>query len=196
MKKQTGNLTLIDGPMFADKTTTLIVFIKSYVDNNKSTDILVIKPTTDNRYANNELVSHNGLRYPASECHPDKLFEFLNLNLNNNYKKIFIDEGHFFKNLYEPICTCLNNGIDIVVSGINIDYMKNPFVEIKKLKTIAKTHISCSAYCIECGNLAKYTKIHPKVDKPSDSNVVVVGGADKYAPYCGDDKCYIWKKNL
>lgn len=203
MRKSFGHLTLIDGPMFADKTTTLIQLIKSYIQSvgvsPKSADITVIKPTTDDRYAVNEIVSHNGLRYPATGCKPDELLDLLGkiakaigplAKLINS--KIFIDEGHFFKNLHKAVQTCLEAGIDVVVSGINIDYMGSPFPEMKKLEDIAKTHILCSAYCNECGRLARFTKMRPEIDHPEDSSVVVVGGAEKYAPYCGRNECFAW----
>lgn len=191
---QKAHLTLIDGPMFADKTTTLIELIKSRADKYDAFDI--IKPTTDNRYAKGELVSHNGLRYPAKEIEPDKLLQYTRVIKAFSDKLIqivFIDEGHFFKDLYESVQICLNYGVSVVVSGINIDYMRNPFPEMKKLESIAKTHIICNAYCNECGKLARFTKIRPEVDRPADSSIVVVGGADKYAPYCGSDECYIWR---
>lgn len=200
-----GCLTLIDGPMFANKTTTLIELIKACVSLNPSKPgavaITVIKPTTDNRYpdAKNYLVSHDDLRYPASECEPDQLYKTLErqVTVQKPYAKllkckIFIDEGHFFKNLLESVQMCLNAGIDVVVSGINIDYKGNPFLEMKQLKELAKTHIACSAFCIECGLLARYTKMRPEIEHPTDSSVVIVGGSDKYAPYCGNEECLAW----
>jgi thymidine kinase len=199
MQKQRSSLTLIDGPMFANKTSTLIELIKIYVNEiNPDFDLTVIKPTTDNRYAKSELVSHNGLRYPALECAPDELLILLQKEISIKGKfahmkhKIFIDEGHFFQNLYDAVNLCLDAGIDVVVSGINIDYMMNPFQEMQKLQNIAKTHILCSAYCNECGKLARYTKIRPEVVHSNDSSVVIVGGSDKYAPYCGKKECKIW----
>lgn len=203
MQKRTGHLTLIDGPMFADKTTTLIELIKACIQSvnptNPALDLTVIKPSTDDRYALNELVSHNGLRYPASGCKPNGLLELLTKcakikgpYTNKIKSKIFIDEGHFFQDLHTSVQICLDAGIDVVVSGINIDYMQNPFPEMQKLQAIAKTHIVCSAYCNECGKLARFTKMRPDVDHPKDSSIVVVGGAEKYAPYCGRDECYPW----
>lgn len=181
-----AHLTLVDGPMFADKTTTLIGLIKSRIDRYDS--FKVIKPTTDDRYsAKGNLVSHNGLQYPAIEIKPDGLLQYVS---DIAVVGIFIDEGHFFTNLYESVQTCLDAGIDVIVSGINIDYMRNPFPEMQKLQAIAKTHIVCSAYCNECGKLARFTKMRPDVEHPENSSIVVVGGAEKYAPYCGSEECY------
>ena len=60
-----GNLETIVGAMFAGKTSELLKRILWAKHQNKK--IIVIKPTIDNRYTNEKIITHNALSH---ECHP------------------------------------------------------------------------------------------------------------------------------
>jgi thymidine kinase len=175
-------LTLITGPMFADKTTTLIKLAKGHGNN-----CIVIKPATDDRYGHNFVVSHNGEKYKAVECDPDKLLKMEVENFSHPFDRIYvviIDEGHFFSNLAESVQRFLI-GYNVVVAGIDIDYRRRPFENMQALEPLAKNLIKCRAIC-KCGKFASFTKMREEHQTESE---IVVGGSDKYAPYCGADEC-------
>ena len=60
-----GNLETIVGAMFAGKTSELLKRILWAKHQNKK--IIVIKPTIDNRYTNEKIITHNALSH---ECYP------------------------------------------------------------------------------------------------------------------------------
>lgn len=185
-----GDLTLIDGPMFSSKSTTLIALARGY---QHVKTVTAVKPSVDNRYHDTKIVSHNNDAIDAVNVHPEKLMEFiddysntLSENIADNNNEIFlIDEGHFFKDLAQCVNVLRAYGVHVVVAGLDKDFRMVPFPEMESLQKTAKNHIKCRAYCI-CGNYASYTKMRKALQT---SGNLVVGGADKYAPWCGKYDC-------
>jgi thymidine kinase len=176
-----ASLTVITGPMFGNKTTTLICLIRG---NTNISDCLVVKPSTDTRYdtyGKDDIVSHNHDSYPATSCEPGKLKDLDWQNATT----IFIDEGHFFPDIVANVKKFLEAGIDVVVAGIDLDYHHKPFENMRILIDMAKTIIRCKAFC-QCGEFAIYTKMREEMQ--TDENITV-GGSEKYAPCCGHKHC-------
>jgi len=176
-----ASLTVITGPMFGNKTTTLICLIRG---NKNLSDCLVVKPSTDTRYdkyAKYQIVSHNHDSYPATIYEPGKLQDLDWRNATT----IFIDEGHFFPDIVANVKKFLKANIDVVVAGIDLDYKHKPFENMRVLIEMSKTMIKCKAYC-QCGEFATYTKMREDMQTDAD---ITVGGSEKYAPCCGHKKC-------
>lgn len=185
-----GDLTLIDGPMFGDKTTTLIALARGY---QHVKNVTAVKPSVDNRYHDTKIVSHNNDAIDAVNVNPTKLMEFiddysntLSENIADNNNEIFlIDEGHFFKDLAQAVSVLRAYGVHVVVAGLDKDFRMVAFPEMAVLQKLAKNHIRCRAYCV-CGEYASYTKMRRSLQTADN---LVVGGADKYAPWCGKFSC-------
>ena len=75
-----GNLETIVGAMFAGKTSELLKRILWAKHQNKK--IIVIKPSIDNRYSNEKIITHNDLSH---EC-------FAMNNWTNALKKFKFDK--------------------------------------------------------------------------------------------------------
>ena len=58
-----GNLETIVGAMFAGKTSELL---KEFWAKHQNKKIIVIKPSIDNRYSNEKIITHNDLSH---ECY-------------------------------------------------------------------------------------------------------------------------------
>jgi thymidine kinase len=56
-----GTLKVYAGPMYSGKTTSLIGEITIALDNRRRP--LVIKPIIDNRYGENDIVTHDGVSH-------------------------------------------------------------------------------------------------------------------------------------
>ena len=89
-----GRLEIICGPMFSGKTTELIRRIESARELGFTT--LAIKPTTDTRYAQKELVTHTGQRIHASAAlNAAEILALVGeLRISNRIQIIAIDEAH------------------------------------------------------------------------------------------------------
>lgn len=169
-------LTLITGPMFSEKTTTLIGLITKYKFAKKK--ILIINHLNDNRYdEGNFIVSHNNVKYESLKLHD--LNDVANIA---PYEAIFIDEGQFFINLVNFVKRCLSEDKKIYVAGLNGDLNQNKIGEIQDLLAYASKIILLSSICNNCGCEANYSKLKT-VHKSSDGNVIV-GSDDIWQASC------------
>ena len=88
-----GFITLIIGPMFSGKTTTLRDLCERYTIAGKK--CLLIKYLSDNRYSKDKIITHSGL-----ECNQitinTKLLENIDQTVHN-YDIIGIDEIQFYE---------------------------------------------------------------------------------------------------
>ena len=88
-----GNLETIVGAMFAGKTSELLKRILWAKHQNKK--IIVIKPSIDNRYSNEKIITHNDLSH---ECYAmsdwDTTLKDFIFN-KENVDVVFLDEIQF-----------------------------------------------------------------------------------------------------
>lgn len=176
-----GSLRLYTGPMYSGKTTSLLGELTIALDNNKRP--LVIKPLIDNRYSDDDIVSHDGvsvnrvtgvkvLRLPVNDI-PD-------LDQIEGIDALFIDEAQFFPNIGNAIDAYLEMGIDVVAVGLDMDSNGKPFGSMPVLLAKANRVVKLSANCSVCGDTATRTYRKPGVAKDQ----VLIGGAETYEPRC------------
>jgi thymidine kinase len=190
-----GSLTVIFGPMFSGKTTRLIQELTRFVDVTKeshSTKCLLINHTFDNRNPNIGVSSHGSSFKGVSDLIDiTQNQELLNIDYKN-YDVIGIDEGQFFNDL-EVVYTWVNQGKNVIVSGLISDSFMKPFGKICTLIPFTDNVIQCHAICSECLNF------HGKVITPdslaamkaaftyrleNSSSQISIGASDKYIPVC------------
>ena len=116
-----GNLETIVGAMFAGKTSELLKRILWAKHQNKK--IIVIKPSIDNRYSNEKIITHNDLSH---ECYAmsnwEKALKIFTFN-KNEVDMVFLDEIQFMDTheTLKNVDIILNNGIDVVCAGLDQD---------------------------------------------------------------------------
>jgi thymidine kinase len=95
-----------------------------------------------------------------------------------------IDEAQFFDESIVDVCNKLaDNGIRILVAGLDMDFMGKPFGPMPALLAIAEYVTKVHAICMRCGNLAQYSH-----RKSQEAQVVLLGEKDIYEPLCRS--CY------
>ncbi len=174
-----GNITIIAGCMSSAKTTTLISYAKRFKIAKRN--VVIIKHSDDNRYDNTkDIVTHDNFKY-SPDFQTDKLFNLdeNQLELVEKSNVILIDEGHFFPDLVEFCDAYANEGKEIIVAGLDSDYLRQPFKPICDLVAKANQYIKLKAVCTLCNDDAIFTK--RLVDNP---NVKAVGGLEMYAARC------------
>ncbi len=72
-----------------------------------------------------------------------------------------------------------DNGLRVIVAGLDMDFMGKPFGPMPALMAIAEFVTKVHAICMRCGNLAHYS-----FRKSDEEQVVVLGEKDKYEPLC------------
>ena len=169
--EQFGWIEVICGSMFSGKTEELIRRIKrTKIANQK---FKVFKPTIDSR-SKNYIESHDESKLQSTEVkHSSEI-----LNTVKNCQVVAIDEAQFFDNGIVDVCNQLaNNGIRVIVAGLDMDYLGNPFGPIPNLMAVAEYVTKVHAVCKKSGNIANYS-----FRKNKKKDIVVIGEKDKYEP--------------
>ncbi|PQP78574.1 thymidine kinase [Spiroplasma sp. ChiS] len=180
-KAEIGWIEVITGCMFAGKTEE---FIRRLVRLSYAKfEIQVFKPTIDNRYSENQVVSHSK---KAVEAISVKDSDELLANLKPTTFVVGIDEVQFFDNNIVKIADSLaDKGIIVIVNGLDKDFRGEAFTNIEQLMTRAEEVKKLHAICVKCGNLANRTQrlINGKPANYYDP-IVLIGEKDKYEARC------------
>jgi thymidine kinase len=169
------------GPMFSGKSSQLLYYIRKYRLLGYSS--AVIKPDNDNRYTDkNEICSHNFDKEPCCVVPINGLLSFVTSETFMTSKVILIEEGQFFKDLYEFIVDhCFPLHKIVYVAALNGDSNRQLFGEIYKLLPLFTKIEWMEALCMICkdGTPACYSK-----RKTEDTDQVVVGSSNHYEAVC------------
>ncbi len=174
-----GQLTVIMGCMFAQKTTELLRLIRRY--RSIGFKVLVVNYKHDTRYGEGVIASHDLDKIPAMAV--ERLCD-LDEETIKGYDVVVIDEGQFFSDLFDKVTTWVDllPRLHVVVSGLDGDAERRPFGDMLRLIPHAEHLLRLSSYCAVCrdGTAAHFSK---KV-AGDPSKIEEVGGADKYLPVC------------
>ena len=170
-----GWVEVICGPMFSGKSEELI----RRVTRSKIARIpvQVFKPQLDNRYADTEVVSHSALKVDAIPV--ESSVELLK-KVADSTEVIGIDEGQFFDDgLVDIVDNLAATGKQMIVAGLDTDYLRRPFDPIPALCDRAEYVTKMLAVCHRCGGPALYTQRIVQAD-----DLVVLGAQDSYEARC------------
>jgi thymidine kinase len=172
--QRSGWIEVICGSMFSGKTEELIRRLKrAKIANQK---IAVFKPALDVRYAVNDVVSHNSNSLEAIPV--SKAEDILKSKLE--FSVLGIDEAQFFDMKLQDVCQELAlKGIRVIVAGLDMDYLGNPFGPVPGLLAVSEYITKVHAICPHCGNLATHS--YRLVD---DNEMVMLGAVEHYEPRC------------
>ena len=169
--EQFGWIEVICGSMFSGKTEELIRRIKrAKIANQK---IKVFKPVIDSR-SKNFIESHDESKLECIEVKSSNEI----LKKIDNCDVVAIDEAQFFDDLIVPVCNKIaNNGVRVIIAGLDMDYLGNPFGPMPNLMAISEYVTKVHAVCKKSGNIANYS-----YRKNNKKDIVVIGEKDKYEP--------------
>ncbi|MCT4586286.1 MAG: thymidine kinase [Carboxylicivirga sp.] len=171
---QKGWVEVIVGSMFSGKTEELLRRLKRAKIAQQNVEIF--KPMVDVRYSTDEVVSHdaNAIRSTPVESSGNIML------LSGNVNVVGIDEAQFFDNGLAEVCHQLaNQGIRVIVAGLDMDFKGKPFGPIPDLMATAEYVTKVHAICMRCGDLAHFS--HRLSD---DEKLVLLGEKNEYEPLC------------
>ena len=150
-------LTLILGCMFAGKSTELL--------KHREGKTLIINHEFDTRTTG--VKTHDGVEVPARKCSvlPDA-------SETSSYDTVLVDEAQFF----DSLDGVENLAPNVVVAGLNGDYLQRPFGKILDLIPKASDVIFLKAACA-CDEPASFTK---RISGGTD----LVSVNSEYIPVC------------
>lgn len=168
--KQSGWMEVICGSMFSGKTEELIRRLRRAEMAGQCVEIF--KPRLDNRYSDGDVVSHNQnkIRSTAVESANEILL------LGSTCDVVGIDEAQFFDESIVQIANHLaNNGIRVVIAGLDMDFRGRPFGPMPNLMATAEYVTKVHAICKRTGNLANYS-----MRIAEGNNLVQLGETESY----------------
>ena len=181
MKHHTGSVEVICGSMFSGKTDELIRRLRRATIARQK--VQVFKPAIDNRYAVQKVTSHAGGEFDAMPV--DSVAQILKY-LDADTTVVGIDEAQFFDNQILTIVNQLaDNGIRVIVAGLDTDFRGEPFGCMPVLMAQAERVDKLQAICMTCGEPACRTQRLVN-GKPAryDDPIVIVGASEMYEARC------------
>ena len=174
-----GRIEVICGSMFSGKTEELIRRLKRAEFARQSVEIF--KPSIDTRYAEQDVVSHEGNSIPSTPVDSSASI----LLLGSDTDVVGIDEAQFFdENLIDVCNELVNRGTRVIVAGLDLDFKGVPFGPMPGLCAVADEVTKVHAICVKCGQLASFSHRTVKNDKQ-----VLLGETAEYEPLCRE--CYL-----
>lgn len=188
-----GWIEVIAGSMFAGKTEELLRRVKR-MDYAKK-DVIVFKPTIDNRYSENEVVSHNNRRVKSINISKaEEIYQYLKDELPY---AIAIDEVQFLDRGVIEVCeTFADKGVRVIVAGLDKDFRGEPFGVMPELLARAEYVTKLEAICQVCGAPATRTqRLINGVPARYDDPIILVGAKEQYEARCRHCHVVPGKKN-
>ena len=179
-QKKRGSIEVVCGSMFSGKTEELIRRMKRAQFAKLKVEIF--KPQIDTRYSADEVVSHdkNAIRSTPVESSGSILL----MAGDGAADVVGIDEAQFFDDGLVEVCTKLaNQGIRVIVAGLDMDFRGVPFGPMPALCAVAEDVYKVHAICVRCGALAYVS--HRLV---ANEKRILLGETAEYEPICRS--CY------
>ena len=156
--------------MFSGKTEELIRRLRRAEMAGQKVEIF--KPKIDTRYDDVEVVSHNHNKIMSTPVESSNEI----LLLGSTCDVIGIDEAQFFdEGIVEVANQLANNGVRVVIAGLDMDFLGRPFGPMPFLMATAEYVTKVHAICKKTGNLANYSM---RISKNQD--LVQLGETDSY----------------
>ena len=168
--KQSGWMEVICGSMFSGKTEELIRRLRRAEMAGQKVEIF--KPKIDTRYDEEEVVSHNHNKIRSTPVESSNEI----LLLGSTCDVVGIDEAQFFDDgIVEVANQLANNGIRVVIAGLDMDFLGRPFGPMPFLMATAEYVTKVHAICKTTGNLVNYS-----MRTSSSKDLVQLGETDSY----------------
>lgn len=179
--KQRGCLEVICGSMFSGKSEELIRRVHRVRFGKLKAE--VFKPAIDDRYSEAEVVSHNGISVLAT---PVVSAEEILYKKDADSDVVAIDEVQFFDEGIVPVVQRLaDEGIRVLVAGLDQDFRGKPFGQVPELMGLAETVTKLQAICVVCGDAASRTqRLIDGKPAPYDEPTIMVGASEAYEARC------------
>lgn len=160
--------------MFSGKTEELIRRLRRAELARQR--IVVFKPSTDDRFHANDVVSHDSARLSGiAVAHSTAILE-----LAGDAQVVGIDEAQFLDAGLPDACARLaDGGVRVIVAGLDMDFRGQPFGPMPQLLARAERITKVHAICMGCGANAVFSH------RTTPNDALVVTGADEaYVPLC------------
>lgn len=176
-----GYIELIVGPMYSGKSEELIRRLKR--SKIAKQNVVVFKPSIDNRYSIEDVTSHSGIAIQAvALAKLEDVWKYV----GKETQVVGFDEVQFFgSEIIDIVMKLADDGIRVICAGLDMDFKAEPFGVIPALMARAEFVDKLQAVCVICGQPA--TRTQRIIDgKPAkyDDPVILVGATESYEARC------------
>lgn len=181
MRHHSGQVEVICGSMFSGKTEELIRRLRRAEIARQR--VQVFKPSLDNRYAEEKVVSHNGRGLGAVAV--AQAVDIL-AAVDDETTVVGVDEAQFFdEGLPAVVEQLAAAGRRVVLAGLDMDFRGEPFGVMPALLARAEEITKLRAICVVCGDEASRTQRLIN-GRPAnyDDPVILVGASEVYEARC------------
>jgi thymidine kinase len=177
MELPPGSIEVICGCMFSGKTEELIRRVRRALIARQK--VQVFKPAIDDRYAHDQVRSHNGLGIQAT---PVACAEDILRLTEPDTAVVAIDEAQFFDHRLPRVANQLADaGKRVICAGLDLDFRGEPFGPMPTLLAIAERVDKLTAVCVVSGEPATRTqRIINGQPASYEDPVILVGAAETY----------------
>ena len=170
-----GKIEVVCGPMFSGKSEELMRRLhRATIAKRK---FQLFKPAIDNRYSDDEVVSHAGQKMkcvPVAEA--TSILDLVEVDT----EIVGIDEAQFFSpKLLEVALSLAQQGKRVIAAGLDMDSDGVPFGPMGSLLAISEKVTKLAAVCEVCGEDATHT-----FRFSDEKGTVLVGEHDHYMAAC------------
>ncbi len=171
----TGRVEVISGGMFAGKTEELIRRLVRCVHGRQQ--VILFKPSCDDRYHPVNVVSHAGVSFTARVVSDTSDIQ---THFFGSGTVVGFDEAQFFdEGLIRVVNDLVSRGCRVIVAGLDLDSMGRAWPTMMPLMALADDVIKVHAVCTVCGDDASRSQRMVK-----DESQVLVGGTAQYEARC------------
>ena len=169
-----SRLEIIMGNLFSGPSTELIRRFKRH--QAIGTSILVINSAKDDRSKKDVLQTHDKSTF---NCIKTNSLE--TVDVPSDIKVVGIDECQFFTGLRNFVQSCLDRGINVILAGLDGDFMQQTFGELLSLVPLADQVLKLTALCMGCldGTPGPFTK--RTIDSKEQE---LIGASECYKAVC------------
>lgn len=183
-----GRVEVICGPMFSGKTEELIRRLRRAQIARQR--VMVFKPKIDVRYDAVQIVSHSEQRLASIPI--GRASEIEEHVRRHEPHVVGIDEAQFFDEaLIEVVERLADRGCRVVVAGLDLDYLGQPFGPIPALLAVAESITKQLAVCMVCGApAARSQRVSTEAAAAGEGGPrVLVGAQESYEARCR--RCFV-----
>jgi len=178
------------GTMNSSKTANLLMVAHNYITQKKN--VLLIKPSIDNRFGEEIIKSRTGLQLKADIL----LNSFDNLLKNDiDYSKfsiILVDEAQFLTEEHVEQLREITLKVPVICYGLRTDYKTKLFPGAKRLMELSDSIEEVKTVCVYCNKKSVINMKHSngKVIRHG-GDYIELGAEEKYLSTCW--KCWFEK---
>ena len=176
-----GSLTVVTGSMFSGKTEELIRRVRRALYARRR--VQVFKPALDTRSDHTVIRSHNGVLH-AAVCVTDSAELWAKVEATTEV--VAIEEVQFLDRDLVEVCQRLaDQGCQVIVSGLDMDFRGCPFGPMPTLLAVADEVVKLRAICARCGaDASRSQRLLNGRPAPDSAPTILVGAQEHYEARC------------